>query len=172
MIEALRILEQVGDSTPFGRLLGLVVEEVQVRGRPSGAGVPESYVERSLVPDREGLSPYFPVVFAGIESTERPVVEAGVSEEREVIIYEASRTVRPHFWFNPESGREEEAIAVAHLNIGTIAAGDGRSYRHTLTHDKRVIREVIRRDGPQLPVEQPRVLNDEAIDGLVKRLAS
>jgi len=169
----LRIYEEVDDSTSFGRLFNLIVNEV-ITSRPSGRDVPETYVERSLASDGEAGAGY-PRLFAGFETTERPFIEfcADPNTGEVICTGEVLKAAKPYVWFNPNTGRSEEAVEIAHINIGTIVGNrEGRQYRHTLTHDKKVIREVIRKDGPQLPVEQARILNDEAIDGLVQRLVA
>ena len=61
---------------------------------------------------------------------------------------------------------------IAHANIVSLASGRGRHYQHVLTADGKVLREVVRSEGPQIPVEQPRVLNDEAIRGLIRHLSA
>jgi hypothetical protein len=126
----------------FNQLLDLITREVEGPGRYYSD---PQLSERSL--SNDPILEYFPVAFFGYQEQPRPVS------------------------FRDEQGQERHDLGIAHVNISSVASGKGRKYDHELTVDGRVLRRVVRVDGPQLPVEQPRYLSDEAVRGLIRRLA-
>jgi hypothetical protein len=136
-------LDRTQYSDSFNRLLNVVIDEVE---GPYAYGPDKMWSERSLSDDP--LLEYYPVAFFGYERRSTPL--------------------------DPPSDQvqAERRYVIAHINIGSVPNGEGRSYRHLLTEDGGVFRHVVRQDGPQLPVEQPRWLDDHAINGLVKHLAT